>query len=220
MKNGKNEHIHLFIKFGKKEYMERLISEGEVFMNTMKYFITAKEKSRRDELEGLIQKPLPDITAINGVQCIGKNARYNYKDLENKNIYCLSCVRDKHIENNLNEKNQYIIDLGKFEDLGEYCVVIKNIKLFVSKLETVIEDKGLKLQHNYVRYEDIKNYAGEIDAFVKDKEFMHQQEYRFLVTNNVDDKLIVYLGNLEDCAEILPVKDRKLIMDFEVSMQS
>lgn len=206
MVKGKNETAHFFIKFGRKDYMENLLYKGEVFLNTIKYYHECDLKEIGDENEGLIRKQLPDICKINGIDCYATNVRLSYNDLDCKNLYCLYCIKDGDVAKGININKEYIVNLSDFSDFGDYCVIIHDLKAFVQRLEVAIRERGLKLlDQKAVCYVDLKNYSGEINHFVKDKRYAHQQEYRFLVENVNNESVSVHLGNLGECAKLLPV---------------
>lgn len=215
MGKEQNKLAHFFIKFGKREHMDKLLREGEVFLNTSQFYRDCKNPEVGDSNEGLIQQPLPDIIKIDGVGCCGVNIHERF--YVNKNLYCLYCIENEDIKNALNEKNQYEFDLTGFNGFGDCCVVFHYLEPFVNKIKEAIEKEDLKLLGcKLVRYEDFDSYPGKIGHFMKDKKFSHQREFRFVIDSDEARQRKIYLGNLEEYAKIVPINNNKLIVDFEL----
>lgn len=208
-------YAHFFIKFGKKEFMEKLLYNGEIFMNTVQYYRDHENTEIGDKNEGLTQIPLSNIKRINDTDCFATNIRLQYDNSANKNLFCLFCIENKDIVANLNDKNQYILNLDNYKGFGDYCVVIKYLEPFVDRLTKAIEASGLILSGNkLVRYENLGNYTGAITIFTKNIKYIHQKEYRFLVENTVNESITLNIGSLEEFADIIPIQGNELVINY------
>ena len=52
LSNDKQPQCHILIKIGKKDHMQLLLNEGEVYMNSTEFFRTNKNEEIGDEYEG------------------------------------------------------------------------------------------------------------------------------------------------------------------------
>ena len=201
-------YIHApFLKFGKKEYMEKLIYEGEVFFNTVQFYRNYENTEIGDPNEGISALlHLPNGKLWYAGKCIGEARNRVLKkneNINNKNLFCLYGIENQNAINNTNEDNELIIKLSQFTNFGTHCVLINDIPSFTKRLLQKVFEKKLKLEHQLVYYYNPNSYNGPITPFMKDEKFSHQCEYRFLVHNTKNESIKFSIGNIEDIAHIL-----------------
>ena len=72
---GTNSLACLFKYFSKHEYAENFISKGEVYFNSLSYFLSCEEVSKRDLYEDVnVYKP------VNGLQVTNVNSHEKFVD--------------------------------------------------------------------------------------------------------------------------------------------
>jgi len=214
----KKVHIHPpFLKFGKKEHMEKLIYEGEVYFNTIDTIKKFDNEEIGDRLEGLsFISHLPNCK----IQCNEKNLGeaqnivMKQENYINRNLFCLFALENQYVIDNLDKNLLLSINVSKYSKFGTHCVVIGDIPEFRQRLLKKIKEKELKVEHQLVRYLDFSKYNGEVTPFMKDIKYSHQCEYRFLVHNTKDAPVKFSIGNIEDIAHIIPISS-ELVVGFE-----
>lgn len=212
MTNKNTAQCHLLVKIGKKEHMERLIENGEVYMNTTKYYRDKSDNNEiRDEFEGVLY--------IEN----GKPLKYR-ENLDNEKLFCLwninnekpiyeelihSVIYDKELN-----QTKIALDLRKLSGFTDnedpYMVVIYNVKEFNNRFKKACKELNVEFVDNrIVSYYDELTIKPDriITPYMKRKKYQKQQEVRFLVMKDDNNPLIVTLGSLKDIACIHNVKE-------------
>ena len=215
MTNKNTAQCHLLVKIGKKEHMERLIENGEVYMNTTKYFRDKSDNNEiRDEFEGVLY--------IEN----GKPLKYR-ENLDNEKLFCLWNINnEKPIYEELihsviydKELNQTKIALdfrklsGFTDNEDPYMVVIYNVKEFNNRFKKACKELNAEFVDNrIVSYYDELTIKPDriITPYMKREKYKKQQEVRYLILKDNNGPLTLSLGSLKDIACIHKVKDMRL----------
>lgn len=207
---NRNVYIHApLIKFGQKEHMEKLIYEGEVFFNTVKYYRDCENSEIGDTNEGLsFISHLPDGKLWCDGKCLGETRNHVVKQTEhikNKNLFCVFALENQYVLDRMNDDNELLIDVYNHSGFGTHCVVIMDIPSFTERLLQKIHERNLIVEHQLVYYTDFSSYNGEVTPFMKDIKYKHQCEYRFLVHNTENESIKFSIGSIKDIAHIIPI---------------
>ncbi len=133
---------------------------------------------------------------------------------EYKNIFCVYALIMppngvyKDIED---YKNQMMIS-PKCEKLGKYAVTV-HANEFIKKIKAVKlkQFKINQIQMGKINYYDENEFDGSFDddksLFNKTKKFEYQKEYRFVICSDVEEELILEIGNIEYITTFCKTKD-------------
>lgn len=202
----------LFVmKFGKEEYMQKLINEGLVYFNCTDYFRKSPINEQGDPFEGA------------GIVDRGKIVSYRNTML-NEKLFCLWHLNneDTPIVDSMQEIDcdlwELTFDTNKKEllelvntDMKDFRIVfIHNHKEFNNRLRKEL-DKHYKGRYwsNKVSYydADAADYL-PISPFMKTMKYRNQSELRYLVIDdeiNSSKPLEIRIGNMSDIARIIPM---------------
>lgn len=198
-----------FIKFGEKQYMEKLLLEGEVFCRPLDYFTKiASNDLRGDKNDGAAYlKQIKDLkvrhkgvtiaTAVTG-QLYGRNPQLK------GNIFCLFALNsdDLNFETKAIKKLHINLDGVSF---GDSAVWIFDPGEFMKRLRKAIKRSGLKSQFSPISYYDHESYEGKLTPFDKSNVYSSQNEVRFWIPNNLNEDMVFRLGNISDIAGLIPI---------------
>jgi hypothetical protein len=210
---------HILIKIVKKDHMQLLLNEGEVYMNSTEFFRTNKNEEIGDEYEGAM--------------CI-KNGKVG-ESRENLDFEKLLCMW--HI-NNINpvhdslihrieydkesDSTRMTIDLRKLSNFTpneeSYAVVINNVREFNRRFKLACEKNKLQYHGNkVVKYYDPEKISEEtiLTPFWKRNSYDKQQEIRYFIEIANKEALKLYLGPLNDIATIINVNETAIVVQGE-----
>jgi hypothetical protein len=227
---GTNSLACLFKYFSKHEYAENFISKGEVYFNSLSYFLSCEEVSKRDPYEDVnVYKP------VNGLQVTKVSSHEKFVDprtlisrLNNPHrifVFCTSAVLNEQL-------------WKKFNSVS--CVEITNREKFKERIAEAIVKPILRLKNKTLLAGEVEYFNSQDepgtrhacpDQIVMSKidEFSHEKEYRFAFAidkeafdvDNVSyslaydvesptytiDYKVIRLGNLSDICRITSVKE-------------
>lgn len=222
------EDFHLFIKFGKKEDLEKLQS-GTLHMNNLMYYNNLKsteDEGKSDCYDGKFKledleldiwqngKLHPDMSA----KCESAIISLGY---EKYPVFCLCCIDKRNFKGYFTKDDIINMSISFSEDevqkwkknLGKYALVILDTNEFLRRIIEAFKKENIEFVHYNVIYND-KNTLSDLPlifnhhyiAFNKDAEkFSYQQEHRFLILNRVIKKpLEISIKNLSDITRIIP----------------
>ena len=220
IRKNKMSHNHghsLFVmKFGKKEYMQKLIDEGLVFFNCTDYFRKSTINEQGDPFEGA------------GIVDRGKIISYRNTML-NEKLFCLWHLNDEdtplvdsmqEIDGDLWELTfdtykKELLELVNTDVKDFHIVFIQNHKEFNNRLRKEL-DKHYKGRYwsNKVSYYDANtaDYL-PISPFMKTMKYRSQSELRYIVLDdeiNSSKPLEIRIGNMSDIAKIFPMSQVKM----------
>lgn len=184
------------LKIGKRENMEKLLYNGEVFMRHVENFRNEDigDFLRGDFAEGLAWTPFLNFR-IPSLEKHGLNIR-NVKineDLDFSHIYSMFML-DEDFWYNKKEISDKLLEFGD-------TALIINPKEFVEKVKSVY-----KVQGGIVNYYKEPLIPQRISEFSKRKGFEFQNEYRFIANSKTNDPVKILIGSLEDIAILVPTK--------------
>lgn len=211
-------NYHILIKFGAREHMERLLNEGEVYMNTLAYYRDEEKNCEKNDPNEGIKKILQMNGALlkrknpeNGkhetiatlTNCIG---RIKNSNLDKVAVYCLFHLLipdEKEIELNA------FVDERLVQGFGDTAVIIYDAAEFVTRVRNAALMRGLAHGRRPVEYVDMSTRDGEVGPFMKDISFSHQKELRIAVFDKETEPgpITLNIGCLKDIACLIPAQD-------------
>lgn len=200
--------IIFFLKLGSEENILVLFENGTIYMNTIEYFRKVEdEELRGDKYEGVsrVINSLPGTFKIPGIErefnYIKVHLRESYKEVLG-NIYSLYAISSKGYSNPLD----FEFDKRNLR-FGTHGILIKNLPLFFSKIESELKRNNLKFNHGFVDYYDKEEVCKEISLFEKPNEFEYQKEFRFYIENDKIEPIKIQIGSMKDYAEIFKIEN-------------
>lgn len=196
----------LFLKFGKKEYLEQF-QKGRLYMNSWQEFVSIENEEQKDIYEGTTEWLNPDITPfkindrvlkrINGTLSVSLQPKQPYIK-----IFCLSiiCKRDEI-------RDDYKIFDDRMKKFGDSFLLISNPKIFLNKLQKslislLLENTISWSDYRKIQYFNPNLYDGEVGPFKKIDHFSHQKEFRIAVKDDSDKPFILEIGSLKNISSL------------------
>ncbi|MEY8198695.1 MAG: hypothetical protein RPS47_05600 [Colwellia sp.] len=215
MTDDKNDYHEFLIKFGKQAHMDRLINQGEVFLNHVGYFTMLEDDQQRGDLnEGVTSlRPLSgcslsikdeDGALTQVAKFTSGTVRERSQNLENANLFCLFYLR---VPINQDLKLSEHIPKKNWSGFGDTAVIIYEPNAFLDRLTTAAKGSGFEITKKLIEYKDLSNHHGQLDPFIKDEQYIHQQELRALLwtmpAKTSAESVILDLGDLSDISLML-----------------
>lgn len=208
----------LLIKFGPEKYMQRLLEQGELYMNTLaSYRGNEHDLERHDPNEGLeriMQMKGAKLTRKNSVTgrdeeialLTGGVGRIKNSNFDKTNVYCMFhfvIPFDEDVP--LGE----VVDERVWRGFGDTAVIIGDAVDFVTRVKEEAHYRGLSHWRSSVDYVDMSKRHDEVGPFVKDLAFSHQNELRIAVFDKAAEPgpLSLSLGSIADIAYLVPACD-------------
>ena len=200
-------HIFYFLKFGNKENMTDLISNGTIYFNTIEYFrVLEEQKTRGDLYEGTINilnfKEKDNYTLTIGesreeikLKITKAHLREFQKNIKG-NLYSLYTLKSPDIL-----KHDFRID-AKNKEFGSHVVIIKHADKFLKMICKELDKKKISYSAKLVSYYEKEKISGEITLFDKCQEYDYQKEFRIILFTNSTTPIKIQIGNIENIAEI------------------
>lgn len=209
--------IHYLIKFGQREHLEMLQNDGLIYMNTIgwfrKYEVNKQIGDRYDSYDEIQQVKWMKLTfpdgktmelSVNGEKNRLTSAQnYISEQRDDFNLYCMYAITDQI-------KDEYFIDM-KNAEFGDSFLLIKNVPVFINRIETELRKSKLKYRHDLVSYYDKNSFTGELGFFKKSEEFAHQNEYRIVVQTLKNEPFKLNIGSIKGFADIFDIAKLKTI---------
>lgn len=207
--------MEFFIKFGKKEHIEKLFHCGMIFMKPLDYFRICDNNEIRDPLEGVKQ-----IVHFNKVEFYkpnengngpgekiivfdGSYTAYPTEKYEG-NLFCVYMVTKEDLEIHERMGLSFVNIYANFKEYDYFCVI--NAVEFIKKIKNAFKDLDISFENGRVKYLDYKNDIKSLNPFNKDIKHQHQKEYRFYIpSENKDKDRCFIIGSIEDIAQIHPI---------------
>lgn len=191
----------ILIKMGKKDFMEKLIYRGEVYMNSVFFY----KNHQNDEIGDIFE----------GVELVRDGKIIKYREgIENEMLFCVWHINDQGTNSvgtteMIDDKNITLtIDFREYKNFGDYMVIISNVQEFNNRLNNALNEKGYTCHHEIVTYYDETTTTRNITAYNKRMKYAHQNEKRYLVKTKDTDFLKLNLGSLTDIATIFPIESQ------------
>jgi hypothetical protein len=142
--------------------MEDMVSNGTLFMNTLKYFQANQQEDkpmRFDKYEGVDEIYNTGFLGFSSgdddknisFPIFTEPVQFTYKRNYFINLYCLYAVGE--IDGKMN------VDSKCFQ-FGDTAVIIYNLKEFYRRIENAFEINSLRRRHGFVTYIDEETYNG------------------------------------------------------------
>ncbi len=192
----------IFIKFGDFAHIETLQKQGLVFCNTLDYFIKNTDEVQGDKLEGAYKIDYSKKSIIH-LNSINRQNHFNIsikitklvKRINNptENLFCLYSLNMLKMRNN----EKWFIPkklLKKYESF----LIIKDVDIFLSRLQSELKKRQFKWEHHLVDYKDFSNKVSTKNIFQKDMQYDYQKEFRLFIENNNHEIIKLYIGDISD----------------------
>ncbi len=188
----------LYKYFGQKAHLEAFLEHGEVYLNSLSYFLNCEDDSRRDETEdACIYRPAPGLTVNNLTtgETFILPATQLHSRIEGSDQTFLFCASTEY-SSHLNKK------------FGAYgCVRISNVSEFTNRLQARVTDHARRnkwpnemMLSEAVGYYDPTDPPGTRHAcpdqiiMTKPQRFSDEREFRFAV---VSDKSLLEVNSTQ-----------------------
>ena len=100
-------------------------------------------------------------------------------------------------------------------DLGTFFVLVLNTPEFLKRIRLAAQAASLRIEARPVEYFDEAKYSGRVGPFKKSSRYIHQSEYRVVVSPGLSDYRELIVGSLEDITTpVLPVAEIDGLVDF------
>ena len=199
--------VGLLLKFGRREHVERMLFEGELYCQTLEYFRTLeRDGNRGDPLEGTEYAYQPDTITLTveiagqktvfGRESLAKPVLLRPESYSSLNVFCTYGVQPDTV----------YVDPRNL-DFGEACLVVRDVREFLGRCEKGARAHGRELKRSLVRYVDEEWHDGFIGPFRKYRQYEYQSEFRILLTAGSGKPYCLRIGALTDIATIVRSKD-------------
>ncbi|MCT4581953.1 MAG: hypothetical protein N4A35_11080 [Flavobacteriales bacterium] len=216
--------IYAFIKAVDKKFFDSFINEGQICMNTIKWFREYEkfDKNIGDGSEGAIATCGNDFTISFAAPIENFNSpkelnekidkanwskKFSGENLrmfngDDANILSLYAITYSDYTQKLNG------DLVPKKFIDEFSnhrfILIYNPRLFISRMEEAISKIGKSMKLRMVEYYKLDNkLKKDLSFFHKQDIYSYQNEFRFILKDKNPEMKILNIGSLVDiCAEI------------------
>ena len=216
--------LYSLIKFGQKEHLEALRSDGLLYMKSLADFAKLESDiARGDGYEGtthIIQpQHVGDLTLDLNARGRGKFAanpldlagpiRIGLNRTSECNVYCMFAITGP-IDGELVDSRNLAF--------GDCFVLVLNVNEFLNRVARATSQARLDCSCGPVEYFDSADYSGEVGRFRKRSLFAHQREFRIVVEPGCDQPRKLLVGSLVDItSEVLPSEKVNQLLDFSTT---
>jgi len=191
------------------QYAEKLVNEGEVFMNSINSWANLYDNiGRGDQFEGAdkvepirkivfggsnnLSKLLNKGTLTRGIYCTQPQI--------NINSFCMTSILESDIG-----KEKYFDD--RLKQFGDSFVLIRYVNTFTSLIKEQLNKEKSITKHNWdkVQYYDEFKSNFDLTPFHKRKSLAWQKEVRYIARNENDGPITIKIGNISKIADIFPI---------------
>lgn len=179
-----------------KEYVESFITEGEIYLNTIKFH---RQKDIYEGVESLMM-PSDVVLGCERLNIIEQTLVRFYPDRYDSNIYCMYGI----FENSVLQNSEHIINVNILleQQPQNAIVIIYNILEFIQRVENECKAKNYTYQFSPVKYYDVREPQQGLTPFCKSDEYIAENEYRILIKGNGQEPIQLFLGDLRDIASV------------------
>ncbi|UNU29648.1 hypothetical protein [Aeromonas hydrophila] len=235
-----SEIIVLIKIFDKEEYADAFINNGEMYCRTLGSFKEINDDVRGDRFEAASSwyQSNQIIMNLSYIDDHGENKSIELSGsslagpvvmqpavYNNFYLYCMYAVKKPEYNEYYETEEEKSLVVEKINamlkeaitlddnvlSLGEFAVVVFNVKDFISKVKSALVNDGYRCTHNIVQYFDPETFHGdfnEIEAlFRKRTDYEYQSEYRFVIQSpEHTEHQTIHLGSLEGIAIKVPTR--------------
>ncbi len=196
---GPDSVLALF-KFGQREHIERFVSEGLLYMNTLEHFAKLEaETVRRDANEGVAFMQQPHGVRIGfkkniedtwtSIGPLAGPVLWRGRESLLPNVFCMYGLRAS--------AGTSLVDPRNFE-FGDTFVLLKDGDEFLRRAKQAALDSGHEMKWHMVEYVDEASYSGALGPFRKYSAFSYQSEARLALLPGTGAPFELRLGDLSD----------------------
>lgn len=200
-----------FIKAIDENYFDSFIKEGQICMNTLKWFREYEniDSNIGDKFEGSLVSSrnnfkikFADVGKENWTT-LGKGENLRVTNSENDaNLYCLFILK---LDITNAQQGKFLVS-KKFKEEYSYhkFVLILNPKEFITRIEKAISNLGKVSEKGFVKYYQLNDKVkSNLTNFHKPYQYSYQKEFRILFRDQKAKKRILNIGSLKEiCCEI------------------
>ena len=195
------------VKFGKKEHIENLYNNGELYMSNLPCFWELEgDECRYDPNDSLSEyhagnRGYMTLKTIEGkevkISITNWGCRIPPVNPETINLFCMYALRPFHGFFPVDERN-FIF--------GDTALVMLNGDEFIKRVGNALDKESIVWKANLVEYVD-DDYTGKIGPFRKHERFRYQSEWRIVCMRGSEDPRKLYVGNLRDISQMILAKE-------------
>ncbi len=209
-----HDPVLALMKFGASAHMKDLLTNGRLYMQSLREFRKLEDPVRSDPHEALAKCWQADKARLDVRQgdewlpvggIVGQMLFYEER-AEAANAYCLFALRGSHAEAFVEGRFPHPVHVGSL-DFGDSVVVFIDGDEFVRRVRKACEQAALSLTYGLVEYVDREQYHGPMGPLRKFSTFDYHSEFRFVVTPELNPARTVTLGSLQDIAFMCPVEE-------------
>lgn len=211
--------IYAFIKAVDKQYYDRFINEGEICLNTAKWFRDYEEQDDNigDTSEGAVASCAKDFTVRFADPILSCSSEEDLKEKlktrdwseplsgqsffmfnrDNANILSLYAITIS--ETGIKEFKHLVCKKFIDEFSNHRFVLIKNPTVFTSRVAKALTDLGKYPKGSIVNYYPFDSIMRkDLTLFDKREKYSYQNEYRIIYSDNNPQTQIIKVGSLSD----------------------
>ncbi|WP_235299753.1 hypothetical protein [Portibacter marinus] len=193
--------ISVLIKISKEKYIDQLQQLGKFYCNTFKYFREIENNNDQGDVnegrKAIFQMGNFQIQLDKKTIAYGDKLQLFPNDFHDGNIFCMYGFPTDRIDFGKKQLQKMEIEIDTL-NLGEYALIIHNVKELIDRIERKFTDIGRNYKFEAVNYIDFNEYEGKLTPFHKSNKYKSQSEIRLWIENNIDEPFEFSLGNLED----------------------
>lgn len=210
-----SKDIRYILKIGAEPHMRAFLDRGEMFFNTVDWFRqTELNQERFDGSEGassIQQVVWMKLRAQDGQEfCFSKPGHPKHEASHGKLASANVMTHEERAKGNIfscigvgvNESG--VLGDGsldpRFKEFGDVVVVIANPNVFLTRVETALNGRGLRYRLGLVKYYDPDVYEGELNPFSKKISHAYQKEVRIWIDNDTNEPMKLEVGSIQDIA--------------------
>ncbi len=208
----KEDQLFCLLKFGQREYMERLLFSGEIYLNPIRNYRESKLPEIADTNEGLCYLENTQLKSISfNHPSIGEgklnitegsiSRLLQFDDAPYLNFSMCSVSSRSFLETNDYRINKRLLAFG------DTCVMIKDPLQFLKAVTLKLKELNHKYEIGFVNYHDYSSKEKfELTPFDKSHEFEHQEEFRIVILAKQYQPLVVNIGSIEEYCLLVDAK--------------
>jgi len=195
----KASKAYAILKVGPRKFMEEFVTEGRIYMNTLKYFkdLESKDALRSDKSEGLTASyPAHKMRIHVGgheIKNLTGQVRFGHPEHEKIAIFSMYALTELNLD--------AIID-DRVLGFGDTTVVITKADEFMDRIRQECEKRNWLYQTDLVTYVHKDTHEGDMGVFRKYSDLSYQSEFRIAVKSGrsgpIDD---FYIGDISDIVQ-------------------
>ena len=200
--------LYFLFRRGKKEHIEALFENGELYINSIDFIRKCDENQERsDEDDGINYRKFIGEATIQMCD-VGKDFEKDGFSLKTENLVLkqdneikgnIFCLTGIYSEDLMGERQEIKYQTQSF---GESIIFIYKPKIFLDRIFKELKRLGYEnYKANKVFYYG-NEYSGKVNFFKKHEKFKSQREFRIYIPNEKNEPLKINIGSLKDIATL------------------